>query len=138
MKFLFDTNVILDVLLMRSPWYQDGYALWQANDQGKIQGHVSATTVTDIFYVSRRFAGPTGALEAVKTCLNAFSVIAVDHDLLDRATQLPGLDFEDNLQIVCAVMSNMDAIVTRNSDDFVQASLPIFSPADALQKLSNR
>jgi len=136
MKFLFDTNIILDVLLKRSPWYQDGYALWQANDQGKIQGYVSATTVTDIFYVSRRFAGSAGALEAVKTCLRAFSVIAVDYDLLDQATQLPGLDFEDNLQIVCAVMSNLDAIVTRNPDDFSQAPLSILSPAETLQKLS--
>lgn len=120
------------------PGYQDGYALWQANDQGSIQGFVSATTLTDIFYVSRRYAGAKGALEAVKTCLEAFTVIAVDHDLLDQATHLPGLDFEDNLQIVCAVMSNLDAIVTRNPDDFDQASLLILSPTDALQKLNNR
>lgn len=56
MRVLLDTNVVLDVLLNRETWVKDSAAVWQASDQGRIIGHITATTLTDIFYVSRRLA----------------------------------------------------------------------------------
>lgn len=48
MRVLFDTNVVLDVLLRRAPWHAEADILWQANDEGKIAAYISSTTVTDI------------------------------------------------------------------------------------------
>jgi predicted nucleic acid-binding protein len=56
MRVLLDTNVVLDVLLNRDPWVQDSAAVWQASDQGRIVGHVVASTITTVFYVARRLA----------------------------------------------------------------------------------
>ena len=49
MRILFDTNIILDVLLNREPWVNQAQAIWQANDEGRISGYLVASTVTDIF-----------------------------------------------------------------------------------------
>jgi hypothetical protein len=48
---------------------------------------------------------------------------------------LPGEDFEDNLQIACASLARLDAIVTRNPTDFKSAPISIFSPAELLTHL---
>ena len=52
MKLLFDANVVLDVLLDRKPWVVAGKALWQAKDEQRIAGYLTATTLTDIFYIA--------------------------------------------------------------------------------------
>ena len=137
MKILFDTNVLLDVLLSREPWYQQGSALWQLHDQGQIKGFITSTTVTDIFYISRRYTNATGALDAVNTCLATFFIISIGRDELEQAAQLPNSDFEDNLQIVAAESTNLDAIVTRNPADFQKAQIAILSPEQALNQLHN-
>jgi len=53
MHVLFDTNVILDVLLNREPWVRESSALWRANDEGRVVGYAVASTFTDIFYICK-------------------------------------------------------------------------------------
>ncbi len=53
MKILIDTNIVLDYLLEREPFLQDAEMLFQALDSGKLVGYVTATTLTDIFYIAR-------------------------------------------------------------------------------------
>jgi predicted nucleic acid-binding protein len=110
-RLLFDTNVVLDVLLNREPWVTESYTLWQAQNQGRLVGFVSASTITDIFYVSRRIAGIDKAFTAVRLCLETFEICSVDRKTLEQAEQLPGNDFEDNVQIACAIMIGLEAIV---------------------------
>jgi len=52
------------------------------------------------------------------------------------ATTLPGSDFEDNLQIACAVEARLDAIVTRNPKDFAGSPVPVLTPAELLALLA--
>ena len=54
---LLDTNVILDVLLERHPWSIDATTLWQAKVDNLFVVYVPATSLTDIFYITRRHAG---------------------------------------------------------------------------------
>jgi predicted nucleic acid-binding protein len=54
MNLLFDTNVVLDVLLYRQPWVQDAQKLWQAHEDGLLTGYLTATTFTGIFYIAKR------------------------------------------------------------------------------------
>lgn len=136
MRVLFDTNILLDVLLQREPWRAEADALWQANDAGKLNGYVTATTVTDIFYVARKLPpGVERALQAVRTCLAAFQVCAVERQTLEAALILPGSDFEDNVQIACVQLSSLDAIVTRDSSGFQNAPCAVYTPAELLLQL---
>ena len=64
MKLLLDTNVVLDVLLQRVLWVKNAQAIWQAHDNKQIKAFVTATTITDIFYIARRGYGIEKANQA--------------------------------------------------------------------------
>ena len=135
MRVLFDTNVLLDVLLNRDPWVTESSAAWQANDEGQIVGHITACAITDIFYVARRLTILETARAAVRICLEAFKVCAVDLQALEQAETLPGSDFEDNLQIACASLAGLDAILTRDKKGFKAAAMPVLTPGELLMRL---
>jgi predicted nucleic acid-binding protein len=132
---LFDTNVVLDVLLKRSPWDVDAAVCWQASDDGKITGCLVASTLTDIFYIARKQKGLTGARDAVRVCLDAFAICVVDRQALELAVDLPGNDFEDNLQIACATLASLDLILTRDKNGFKDATIPVLSPDELVIQL---
>jgi predicted nucleic acid-binding protein len=132
---LIDTNVVLDVLLARQPWLNDSAAVWQACDEGRITGHIAATTLTNIFYVVRRNAGMERAHASVRVCLDAFAIIAVDRGTLIHAATLPGNDFEDNVLVACATLSRLDLIITRDPAGFVASPVPVLTPTAAIAYL---
>ena len=136
MRVLLDTNVLLDVLLKRDPWVAESSAVWQAHDEGQIVGYVMACAIADIFYIARRLTALETARTAVRICLEAFEICAVDHQALEQARALPGSDFEDNLQIACASLAGLDAIVTRDEKGFRAAAIPVLTPAELLARLS--
>ncbi|MGB0388565.1 MAG: PIN domain-containing protein [Ardenticatenaceae bacterium] len=134
MRVLLDTNVILDVLLNRTPSVTEAKAVWQAHEDGRITGYMTATTMTDIFYIAHRLTDRATARTAVRTCLDTFEICEVNRSVLEQAETLPGNDFEDNVQITCANIAGLDAIVTRYTADFRSATKPVFTPAQLLIK----
>lgn len=137
MKVLVDANVVLDVLLNRTPWVAESRAVWDANHRQQIHGYVVATTLTNMFYIARRLVGFSKALEGVRACLAAFHVLSVDGNVLIEATKLAGNDFEDNVVIRCAVNFQMDVIVTRNLADFSQSQIPAMSPSELIDRINS-
>lgn len=136
MQVLFDTNIVLDALLKRMPWESDAAACWKACDEGRIMGCLTASTLTDIFYISRKIKGLDVARDAVRICLDAFAICIVDRQALEQAIDLPSADFEDNLQIVCATLAGLDAIVTRDNGGFRDSTLAVLTPAELLAKIN--
>lgn len=135
MRVLFDTNVVLDVLLNRDPWVAQSSAVWQANDEGHVVGYIAACAIADIFYIARRLTTLETARAAVRICLEAFQVCVVDLRTLEQAEALPGSDFEDNLQLACASLASLDAIVTRDTSGFQASAMHILTPAELLTEL---
>ncbi len=133
---LLDTNVILDALLERAPWETDAGAIMQADLDGQFVAYVTATSLTDVFYVTRRQAGRERAWELVQATLNQLSIITVGADELEAAIMLEGNDFEDNLQIACAMSLQLDCIVTRDSSGFTGSPMPVLTPHQLLSRLS--
>ncbi len=132
---LLDTNVVLDALLDRTPWNIQANAIWQAQLDKQFVAYVTATALTDIFYISRRYGGLEKAWRLVHAVLNQLSVISVGPRELQLATRLAGSDFEDNLQIACAMLMQLDVIVTRNLSGFSVDNVQILTPQQLLLEL---
>ncbi len=132
MRILLDTNVILDVLLNRDPWAANASEIWQRCDDGQVTGHIAASVLTDIYYVARRMTDRTRAVQSVQLCLQTFAICTIDRLIVETALRYDGLDFEDNILIACANQYQLDAIITRNPNDFQASSVPIYTPADWL------
>jgi hypothetical protein len=136
MNVLMDLNIVLDVILQRQPWLAEAALIWDAHVQGRIHGHLVATSLTNLFYIARRILGTDEARRAVRTCLQTFAILAVDGPLLQQAEALPGTDFEDNLQLAAAAAIPLDAIVTRDPRGFAGSPVTVLTPADLLTRLA--
>lgn len=134
MQVLFDTNVLLDALLLREAFVADAVFLLEAVETGRIVGFVSATTVTDVHYLVKRQAkSAEAAMTAVTRLLALMEVCPVDREVLELAITLGLADFEDAVQVAGAAALGLDAIVTRDVDGFVDSSILVLSP-DGLKK----
>lgn len=136
MKVLVDTNIVLDFLLQREPFFQDAELLFQAIDAGEIVGYVTATTLTDIFYISRRHTRSTEkARQAVSETLTAMVICPVDRAVLELAFDSGLDDFEDAVQIFSAVAQALEAIVTRDTQGFLSSPISVLSVQELLQQV---
>jgi putative PIN family toxin of toxin-antitoxin system len=137
MRVLVDTNIILDDFLEREPFVEDATALMEAIESERIVGYVTATTLTNIFYIARRQTRSIElARQAVSETLMLMEVCLVDRAILEAAFASNLRDFEDAVQLACAMASRLNAIITRNAQDFAAATLPILSTRELLESLS--
>ena len=135
-KYLLDTSVLLDLFLNRLPWATDMAAIWDAHRKGQIRTLAAAFAVPTIFYIVRRQAGLATAQTVVQACLSTLDFAPIDRATLLAAHALAGPDFEDDLQIACAVAAGVDAIVTRDSRGFAASPIPILTPVDLALSLA--
>jgi hypothetical protein len=89
----------------------------------------------DIFYIIRKAEGREVALEAINRLLIGLKFCAVDRQTIETALRLGLKDFEDSVQLACATLNQLDAIVTRDRKDFIGSNLPIYSPTELLNQL---
>ncbi|WP_036481231.1 PIN domain-containing protein [Myxosarcina sp. GI1] len=136
MKVLIDTNIVLDFLLQRKPFLQDAELLFEVVSTGQIIGYVTATTLTDIFYIARKHSGSTEvARQAISEILTVMTICSVDRAVLESTFNSGFDDFEDAVQIFSAVAQNLDAIVTRDNKGFVSSPISVLSIQELLQQV---
>jgi predicted nucleic acid-binding protein len=135
-RVLFDTNVVLDVLLAREPHVGPAARLMSLVDEGRVEGILSATTVTTIHYIAAKSVGRESAARHLRELLTIFDIAAVGREVLLDALGLEFSDYEDAVLHEAARAASAAAIVTRNTTDFAAATLPLFSPAELLAAMT--
>jgi len=135
MKVLFDTNVILDVLLDREPFVHDSLYLLSKVEQSEITGFVCATTITTIHYLASKALGANQVLRHINSLLSLFAIAPVNRIVLENALQSKFNDFEDAVLHEAAQHAGAKYIVTRNSIDFKKSKLVVFEPRELINAL---
>jgi predicted nucleic acid-binding protein len=131
-RVLLDTNIPLDVLLERHPFYETATKVLGLSDGG-VELFVSASAITDIYYVVRKErGGKEAAMTLLKTMLLSVDVASVTGSEIRRAIALDWSDFEDAVQYAAGERLAVDYIVTRNPADFAPATIPVISPEELL------
>lgn len=136
MRILFDTNVVLDLLLDRQPFAEPAAALFARVERGEDSGYLCATTVTTIFYLASKTLGAGQARLHVKTLLELFEIAPVSRPVVEGALLAGFDDFEDAVLHEAARHADVQCIVTRNIKDFKRASLPVYMPDELLAGLA--
>jgi predicted nucleic acid-binding protein len=138
---LIDTNVIVDVLTAREPFFADSSMVLNLAERGEFVASICATTVTTVYYLVRRHHGKEFTKEKIKDLTAICTVAPVNHSVIDAAIDSGFGDFEDAVLHHAAILVGADCIVTRNVADFRESSLLVFTPAqflDALQRKNVR
>jgi predicted nucleic acid-binding protein len=136
MRVLLDLNVVLDVLLNRTPWVSESGAVWDAHRAGQVVAHVAAFTLPTTFYIVRRQGDLQRAKDGVRVCLNSLEIVPTSRSTLESAQQQLGADYEDNVQVASAIEAKLNAIVTRDPAGFAHSPIEVLTPAQLLQRLS--
>jgi predicted nucleic acid-binding protein len=138
MKTLIDTNVIIDILEQREPFFADSYKVIQLSLEGKIEAFMSAGAVTDVYYIiSRSLHDHKKARDKIMgltTLIRICDTFAVD---ISSALPMNITDFEDAVVASVAKREKADYIITRNEADFANSPVPTISSAQFLKQVTD-
>jgi predicted nucleic acid-binding protein len=137
MKLFFDTNVILDLLGERDPFYISAAKIATLADKRKLQIIASALSYATLSYFLTKYYG----LEKTKEKLRKFKVISkiceLDELIIEKGLNSDFSDFEDSLQYFSALRTECDIIITRNGKDFKKSQLPVMTPDEFLNSIKS-
>lgn len=134
MRLMIDTNIFLDVLAEREPFYANSKAVLELCESKKVYGFLSASSVTDIFYLIRRKLHSVDlAYKAIGYIFDITKVLTVTNEDVLNAYIQKAPDFEDCLLAVCAKSNHCDAIVTRNKKGFLLFGITLLTPEELLE-----
>lgn len=131
MNVMADTNVILDVILKREPYFAASYEILHLAAQNRICVMLTASSVTDIYYLLRKGGKDDDSARNALHQLSAIVRIAeVRAEDIHRALESPVADFENAVVIEVARRNTCEVIVTRNIKDFTHSMIPAILPQE--------
>lgn len=134
-RLFIDTNVMLDLLGERIPYYDSIAKIATLADKGKIKMIVSALSYTTVFYLLSKFED----VNKVKEKLRKFRVISeisdLDNKVIEKGLSSNFADFEDSIQYYCAIKADCSILITRNGKDFKSSEIPVMTAEEYLQSI---
>lgn len=129
MRILLDTNILMDYLTEREPFYSDAYQIISGCKNKRYEGVVAAHSIVDMFFILRKHFTVSERRKLLLAFLGILHVESIDEEKLRSALQNEAFnDFEDCLQTECAKSALVDYIVTRNGHDYARSEVPVLSP----------
>jgi predicted nucleic acid-binding protein len=136
-RVLVDTNVVLDLINQRQPFFADSYAAVQLALE-KCSPYVSAITVTDSVYITRKvFPDSINQKKALENFFSQFRICPVKRNQLKKAFSSAMPDFEDAVQAFCGKHDRVSYIITRNVKDYNLSPIKALTPADFIDLMKN-
>ncbi len=132
-KALLDTDVNLDFILQRQPFFAEADKIFFHCSNGNFEAYTCDITPINIFYIGRKEIGRQKTVQAITDLLMMVKICTSKKSILQNALTSLITDYEDAVQHECAVAENLDAIVTRNTKDYKNASIKVYSPTEFLQ-----
>lgn len=134
MKVLIDTNVILDAIEVRRDFFDDSSEVISLATE--YDGFIAASNVTDIYYIEhKRNHSKTKTIKLMKGLFKVFGILDTAATDCYNALRSDIPDFEDAVLVESALRSGIDCIVTRNTKDFKNSGIKVYSPAEFLKLL---
>lgn len=135
MNLLIDTNVILNMVFKRSG-FDDAVQLFRKIKESNNNAFITASTVTDLFYIIRKEMHDTDKTYVVmENIFKLVGILAVTEEDIHLAFEQKWKDFEDCVQYTTAKNNRMDYIVTGNRKDYEDSSLVVVSPKECIELL---
>ena len=134
-NILLDTNIILDIALKRQPFFESSSKIFLMMDQNILSSYVTATTITDIYYIAQKEKSRNIAREFIINLVSIVDVLGVDQYVIHEALQRDMKDFEDAIQVSAADLRDIKIIVTRNPRDFNNCGLEVYTPDELIETI---
>ncbi len=135
MKLFWDTNVMLDLLGEREPFYLAAAKIATLADKKKLEITVSALSFATVSYFLTKFGGMKKAKEKLRKFKVISEICELDEIIIEEGLNSDFSDFEDTLQYFSALRAKCDIIITRNAKDFKKSQIAVMTPDEFLLSL---
>lgn len=128
-----DTDVVLDLLARRAPFYNDAASIFSLADQKSLDIAVSSLSFTNLHYILAKGRKASESRRILAQLKVLVTVLPVDDKTIELALNSKFADFEDAVQYYCAVENGIKILLTRNTKDYRKAAISVFTPSDFLR-----
>ncbi|UTC46453.1 PIN domain-containing protein [Treponema vincentii] len=136
-KIFVDSDIVLDVLCKRDPYYEYAAKVFSLADMKKLTVYTTSLVVANVYYILCKAIGIEKSKEALRKLRLLVKIISVEEREVDLALNSSFSDFEDALQYYTAVKHGMETLLTRNIKDYKEKDLIIQTPEQFIKGITS-
>lgn len=121
MKVFIDSDIILDFLLSREPFFNDALNLFLIKENKKFDLITSSIIISNVYYISRKLISQKILIEAIKNLTSIINIVDSKSVHINSALESDFSDFEDAVQYFTAIENKCTFLITRNTKDYTKA-----------------
>jgi predicted nucleic acid-binding protein len=125
MNVFIDSDIILDLLAKREPFYIFAAELFTLIDQKKIKAYTSPLVFANLHYILRKHKSNNFALQSLRKLKTMVNILTINSRIVEQALSSDFKDFEDAIQYFTAVNNGIKIILTRNKTDYGKSRITI-------------
>ena len=135
-KVFVDTNIVIDLLSRREPFFEEAATLFSLADKKQIELSVSSLTIANTSFVLLKQVDSGKAKSILRKLRLIVKILPVDDKVVGLALNDEAFsDFEDGLQYYTALENGQELIITRNLKDFKSSKLPVLTAQQFIETL---
>ncbi|OXG07768.1 putative nucleic acid-binding protein [Flavobacterium araucananum] len=135
MNLFLDTNVLIDLIDKREPFFNDIAVIATMAENKELKLAASSLSFVNIVYVVSKSVEEKTVLEALKKLRIICDVSTIDEIVIDKSLISKFDDFEDAVQYFSALHHKCEFIITRNKKDFKNSEIPVLTPSEFLASI---
>jgi predicted nucleic acid-binding protein len=137
-RLFLDTNVMLDLLGERIPFYNSIAKIATLADRKQLELVVSALSYATVNYFLTKYENAKKAKEKLRKFKIISKIADLDELTIEKGLNSNFADFEDSLQYFSALKSDCNILITRNAKDFKESMLPVMTPDEYLKSIHKK
>ena len=135
-KLFIDTNIVIDLLSRREPFFEEAAELFSLADKKQIELSVSSLTIANTSYALLRQMDSNKAKSVLRKLRLILNILPLDDKIIGLALNDETFsDFEDGLQYFTAIEDEQELIITRNLKDFKNSKLPTMTAKQFIETI---
>jgi predicted nucleic acid-binding protein len=131
-KVFVDSDIVLDLLAKREPFYQPAAELFSKAEKGEVEIYLSPLIFSNLFYILRKMTTRPKAGETLKKLRSLIHILPIDDKIIDQALHSEFPDLEDAIQYFTALDNNISILITRNKRDYKLSAISVNTAAEFL------
>jgi len=133
-KLFVDSDVVIDFFTDREPHANPASKLFELNERGEIKLYLSAVSINNIYYITRRYLGHKNTLGVIEDLTEMTEILGTTKNEITQALKNNFKDFEDSIQYSTALtIKGIEAILTRNIKDYKNSAIAVMTPLNYLK-----
>ena len=131
-KVFIDTDVVIDLYIARQPHHDVALRLFTHLKGKKVPTYTSPVVIANVHYILSKTEGAKFAVDRIRKLRRLLKVAPLTESAVDAAAASPGKDFEDSLQLHCALENGIATLITRNTRDYPKDRIRVTEPLQYL------